>query len=188
MSEQNESSGLYYHTCSLTHPERIRMTFLKYELPKISNGRVLDWGCSEGDTTNDLKGIYANSEVIGIDIDTKLIEEASKRYKSCKFLVMDGFNLQFDKEHFDAIFCLNNLVYTIARSSNEILLRESFAKIKSCVKEKGYLVLSGEPEDEGIPNYLILRRDKERFLPEKIRFDRFGEAGLCLEKTLRMTR
>jgi trans-aconitate methyltransferase len=66
-----------------------------------SGERILDLGCGTGQLTNQIAQLGA--EVIGIDRDASMIEQAKANYPQLNFQVADGTNFSFT-ESFDAVF------------------------------------------------------------------------------------
>jgi ubiquinone/menaquinone biosynthesis C-methylase UbiE len=79
--------------------------------------RVLDLGCGPGQTTRLIAERYG-CEVIGIDLDPAMIEEAKIRtvgnqFKRTQFETMDGTKTRFEDQSFDVVIfqsvaCFNN--------------------------------------------------------------------------------
>ena len=169
------ASEIGYHIAGGTYPNRVGKTFGK-DLPKIRRGRILDWGCSIGQTTIDLATLYPDATVLGIDINPRnlclsdesvsdarqgfarlgdhVIKCPGKEYKiPAGFILGDGFKPPFPDNTFNAVFCMNNLYYLHLYRTNEHI-RKQLPKIASIVKPGGYLLVSGDT------NYIILRKTK----------------------------
>ncbi|MFH1212931.1 MAG: class I SAM-dependent methyltransferase [Candidatus Neomarinimicrobiota bacterium] len=93
-------------------------------------GRFLDTGCGNGLF---LLEYYASNRgravAFGIDYDRRAIAEAGTLFKdnsapADRLLVGDGFQLPFDNEQFEAVFCLNTLINIYPFSRIESLLTE----------------------------------------------------------------
>lgn len=91
---------------------------LEWMLGKITNkniqGRVLDIGCGAG-LEMCLFRELGGSEVIGIDINERLLIEAEKRIKrrglkNIKTIIGDRNQLKIPKDYFDFITCLHSIV------------------------------------------------------------------------------
>lgn len=66
-----------------------------------SGERILDLGCGTGDLAKKLQD--EGVEVVGVDKSANMVEQASDKYPSIRFLVGDATELNFDHE-FDAVF------------------------------------------------------------------------------------
>ena len=80
--------------------------YFEEEVKKSNRGagsRALDYGCSSGWYSKKLKD-WGFSEINGIDISTKAIQEAHDRYSDIgKFEVMDAHRTTFPNNHFDLV-------------------------------------------------------------------------------------
>ncbi|HIH42938.1 TPA: class I SAM-dependent methyltransferase [Candidatus Woesearchaeota archaeon] len=141
---EQASTSPEYHLLGTTENGRVHSDF-RGSLPDIVNGRILDIGCSRGETTNELSGRYKESEVIGIDINRAAISEAIASRRKGKFQVANGYCPQryFPEKSFDAVFMMNNLLYAIDKLSDD-RLAEILGNVKSVVKPGGYLLISGK--------------------------------------------
>src|SRR4030042_1651670 len=92
--------------------------FLEWMLGKTVEkgirGKVLDIGCGNG-LEICLFGELGGQEVIGIDINKKLLTEAEKRIKrrglkNTKAIIGDRDNLKFPKNYFDFVTSLNSII------------------------------------------------------------------------------
>ncbi len=92
--------------------------FLEWVLGKVANndihGRVLDIGCGTGLEACLLSGL-GGDEVIGIDVNPRLLAESEKRIKrrglkNVKTRVGDRDNLEFPRGYFDLATCFNSIV------------------------------------------------------------------------------
>jgi ubiquinone/menaquinone biosynthesis C-methylase UbiE len=66
-------------------------------------GKILDVGCGNGIITNYL--FSKNQNTIGVDISSKMLNEAKKKYPKIKFKKMDMKALNFKDETFNGVFC-----------------------------------------------------------------------------------
>ena len=152
-----------YHTINNTYLGRINRIFAK-NLPIIKKGIILDWGCSCGHTTYDLSRMYPNCEIIGIDLDESLIKDA--KLNSCaSFFVMDGFTRSFIDGSFDAVFCLNNIYYSLIHMKEELAISR-LKTIGDLVKPHGFLAISGLFFDVNDNNYIILKKRRSGLFKE----------------------
>jgi len=169
------ASETEYHITGGTYPDRVKNTFGK-DLPKIRHGRILDMGCSIGQTTIELATRYPDSTIIGIDINPcnlclsdesisdarqgfdrlgdQVIKCSGREYKMpTGFILGDGFRPPFPDNTFNAVFCMNNIYYMHLHRTNEHV-RRRLPQIANIVKPGGYLLVSGNT------NYIILRKIK----------------------------
>ena len=136
--------------------------------------RVLDAGCGPG---RDAKYLCSHGlNVTGIDLSEKMVEEARKRVKCARFLVMDIGNLEFDDESFDGIWCCATFLHIPKRDAKKVL--EGFHRV---LKRGGVLFLSlkegeGEGWEEKIPGYrkffVYYKEDEIKGMLEDAGFDR----------------
>ena len=84
-----------------------------YELPMLKNmitvngiDKALEIGCGNGHGTKLIKKYFAPRNIVGIDLDERMIRIAKKRNtdQSISFLVMDAAKLNFPDKYFDAVF------------------------------------------------------------------------------------
>ena len=108
-----------------------KMLFKKFE---ISSNMSLDVGCGHGFFTDLLKKM--GHESYGIDLDKKVIVEASKNFKS-NFLIADSTHLPFSNNTFDFILCRG-----LSTFYNQILEHSSSQRehLLNLLKNDGFLV------------------------------------------------
>lgn len=94
-------------------------------LPKC--GRVLDVGCTAG--RDSLKFVQEGFEVVGIDLVDVFLKEARKSVPQAKFLKMDLLELNFSKDHFDAIWA-NAVLLHIAKKDIPNALKGFYRVLK----------------------------------------------------------
>lgn len=160
-----------YHNEHQTYYGRVYM-HLRGSLVKLEpKSKILDWGCSRGLTTIELANIYPDCELTGIDVDAFwktfsqcLIEEIAKD-PAClrnylhsdlrvgyslpreiklpkEFITADGFDAPFADGAFDAVFCMNNIYYTLSQM-DRAKAKQRLQQVTRLVKNDGYLVISG---------------------------------------------
>ena len=140
-----------YWEFEYTEYGRVKRVFGKV-LPEIPSGRILDLGCSVGDTTQELSMLYPRLNIIGIDINPLAVKAAIREYgnsEKLKFVVADGYKSPFPDETFDAIFCMNNISFAYKTWEDSDNLRDEFFRnaiqsIGRMVKDEGWLLISGE--------------------------------------------
>jgi len=80
--------------------------FNNYSLKK--NARILDLGCAKGFLLHDIKIMYPQSEVWGLDISPYALNHASK-YENLNLVMGNMSSLPFEDKQFDFVFCNNSL-------------------------------------------------------------------------------
>ncbi|VVB79543.1 Trans-aconitate 2-methyltransferase [uncultured archaeon] len=122
---------------------RVKSTF-EESLPQIPSGRILDLGCSIGMTTEEIASLYPSCNVYGIDMNPRALEIARERVNvpEIEFILGDGFRKPFPAEHFDGIFCMNNLGFTF-NPGNPQTFKRHLDNILSMVRQEGYLLFAG---------------------------------------------
>jgi ubiquinone/menaquinone biosynthesis C-methylase UbiE len=140
----------YLEFIAMNNPVR-RFVQEKYELKilrKISSVKdidiALEIGCGSGNGSNLIKKYFFAKNIVGIDLDERMIRKAEKRNtdQSISFRVMDASKLDFPDNSFDAIFdfgiihhipnwkdCINE-IGRVLKPGGELILedlsRESF--------------------------------------------------------------
>lgn len=119
-----------------------RFNYFIKTLPKISKGKILDFGAS--DLTLLLKSIYMDSEVICLDLDStwknRLIKENIKLINCDLKQIANGYKLPFKNNEIDLIV-FSEIIEHINTEMGPLM--SEFYRI---LKKKGYLVIS-------TPNY-----------------------------------
>ena len=96
--------------------------------------KVLDFGCGNGRFSE----IFKKTQYIGVDISSKLIDMAQKKYPRKKFLVIDGLNLPFKDNFFDLVIAIAVFHHIPSKELRIKVLKE----IKRVLKNNGILFLS----------------------------------------------
>ena len=96
--------------------------------------KVLDIGCGNGRYFELLK----NTDYVGIDNSSKLIEEAKKKYPEANFLVADALDIPFGDNTFDKVYSIA-VLHNIP--SKELRL-EFLNEANRVLKDKGVLILT----------------------------------------------
>ncbi len=86
------------------------MEFVTGRLP--DHGRVLDLGCGPGHYTGALAGI--GLEMVGVDLDSVMIDAARERYATADFVVSDLSDLATITDSADGAFCIGNVLPHLA--------------------------------------------------------------------------
>ncbi len=185
-----------YHNQVDTYYGRVRLSFGD-SLPNIRRGgRVLDWGCGDGYTTIELANIYRNCVVIGIELREYLrgfIDYTVRMAKEdpghlrmhippdlkrrvpvernpvfpYKFVMADGFHAPFRKGTFDAVYCMNNLYYTLG-TPEPGLARKRVQQVGGLVREGGHLLISGNNGGEDRKTFVIIEKNEGKLVLEQV--------------------
>ncbi|PIN69530.1 hypothetical protein COV93_05180 [Candidatus Woesearchaeota archaeon CG11_big_fil_rev_8_21_14_0_20_43_8] len=156
MAVKRYDSSLY-HKFTFSWANRVKETF-GYSLPKITPGKVLDFGCADGSTTAELSFLYPDSFIIGIDINTYQLEAASYRADDrVSFMYADGYYIDkyFENDSFDIVFAMNNLT-DICNMLPKRFLNGILERIVDVIKPDGYLCIAS------MGNYCVLRLDDDK--------------------------
>lgn len=144
-----------------------QLNFVKNKLQGTQNQRILDIGCATGELSFQLA--QKGYEVIGIDLNDDLIEQAKIREsENLVYQVGNMLELSWDypKNHFDAVICFGN---TLVHLSGEEQIRTFIKGASAVLKKGGYLLLQ-------ILNYDHIFQEEISELPlietERIRFIR----------------
>lgn len=183
-----------YHNQVDTYYGRVSACFGDFKADLKPGSRILDWGCSMGYTTIELANIYRNCSVTGLEVRGYLREfighavQEAKRNRShlemhippwlwgkvdlpevlrfpFKFVIADGFNAPFRDETFDAVYCMNNLYYTLVHGKkgdiSGDLVEKRMGQVLRLVKHGGYMFVSGMSgkNDSSIDSWAVVRRD-----------------------------
>ncbi len=144
----------YINIADDLHPHKASTKFFSY-LKKGS--LILDLGCGPG---RDAK-IFTQKEydVTGIDLSENMIEKAKERVKNVKFKVMDIKKLEFEDNHFDAVWASACLLH-IPKKDINTTLKEIFRVLK-----KGGILFISLKQGDGE----IFKPDK-KYTPEVKKF------------------
>jgi len=89
------------------------------DITDLNNSSICDIGCGFGDLYPYLIKYFSNISYTGIDLCSKLIEEAKRRYPYCRFEKFDILEKNFN-EKFDYVFCSGALNYKNDNHENYI--------------------------------------------------------------------
>ncbi|MBI3384627.1 class I SAM-dependent methyltransferase [Candidatus Gottesmanbacteria bacterium] len=96
----------------------------------LSGKKVLDFGSGSGRTAKLLLSFGAK-EVIGVDHNQSMIDQANKQdTKNAKFFLIDN-KIPFDKNTFDAAFCAHVMVEVNSFKKIEQIISEIYRKVIS---------------------------------------------------------
>jgi len=106
------------------------------KLIEPSRGKILDIGCADGTATKFILEQSKADLIIGVDVLQSSVDYAKKRFKSSKlkFLMADAEKLPFEKNQFEAVFCLDSIEHFF---EPEKVIKE----MRRVLKKDGYLVI-----------------------------------------------
>jgi ubiquinone/menaquinone biosynthesis C-methylase UbiE len=120
-----------------------------YELPMLKsmitvNGidKALEIGCGNGHGTKLIKRYFNPQNIIGIDLDERMIRLAKKKNndQTISFLVMDAAKLNFPDKYFDVIFDFG-MIHHIQN------WRDCLKELKRVLKDKGTVIMEDLSSD-----------------------------------------
>ena len=102
-----------HNTVNPFHRVNAIKNILKHYQPK----NILDLGCGLGYTTQELKNVFKNANVVGVDISKDAVEYCNSKYKQCNFYAkaIDP-DIKGQKFHADLIFAFE--FYPFTRTSS----------------------------------------------------------------------
>jgi len=74
-----------------------------------ANGKLLDIGCADGTTTNQIKKRFAHLEITGVDLYKDAIKFAKRSYRHIAFTQADAHRLPFGRSSFDSVTAIEVL-------------------------------------------------------------------------------
>ncbi|MFH1130952.1 MAG: class I SAM-dependent methyltransferase, partial [Pseudomonadota bacterium] len=102
------------------------------ELPGVENAHILDVGCGRGGLAYLLPD---HTELHGVDISEKAVEEARKLYKEVHVVDLDDEPMPFQSSFFDICLMLDVIEHVL----DPVVV---VSKIAPCLKPGGLLILS----------------------------------------------
>ena len=79
-------------------------------IEKVPFQKLLDMGCGTGQLLSEIKAIYRDSELFGIDKSIGMIEAAKNKNLAIDFMAVNSEEISY-KEEFDIITCCHSLPY-----------------------------------------------------------------------------
>ena len=98
--------------------------------------KILDFGCGDGAMTNEVKKLFPNSTIYGVDPSSESIEIAKKEYPEIPFYVSRTTVPFFENNLFDVIYCAG-VFHHIPYKEHADYIRE----LSRIVRPGGLLVL-----------------------------------------------
>lgn len=133
MSESNSAKQSTYtqgysEAVLKSHSSRTATTSAAFLLPHLTpDARVLDIGCGPGTITTSLASYIPEGSIIGTDYSAEVVADAQKRLERlraeasddaersiadrCKFEVASVFELPYDDDTFDVVYCHQMLLH-----------------------------------------------------------------------------
>jgi len=100
-----------------------------------TNGIAIDLGCGTGRLTHLIHEHHMN--VVGVDLDTHMIEVAKKKYPNILFKVEDMLKSFHSQTTYNLVTCFGNTIVHL----NPNQLNQLFDSIKNKIKKEGYMVI-----------------------------------------------
>ncbi|MBN1354536.1 MAG: class I SAM-dependent methyltransferase, partial [Candidatus Omnitrophica bacterium] len=130
----------------------------------IPNGRILDFGCANGN----LFPAFYDFDYYGVDIDEKLIEDARKKYgtyKNARFVCADILKRPFPEDFFDSV-----LFSTSGHHIDDKTLYEIMRALERVLKTGGklyYFDTIHEPGRDSAFLKFLLRLDRGKYMRDE---------------------
>ena len=151
---------------------KIEAIYLKKNITK--NAEVLEVGCGDGRTLNDVINITKN--LVGIDHDPNAVFKTKrnlKKYKTIKILRAEATKLPFKEKTFDFVLCMT----TFANFGNKKY--KVLKEMKRVLKDNGQIIISVFSENafnERIKIYKKIKFPIKRIVGTSVMFDdKYGE-------------
>ena len=150
-----------HHEAVLTaHRARTAAESAQYLLPRLTRGdRLLDIGCGPGTITADLAAIVAPGEVVAIDREPLVVEEArhvamQRGLDNLAIEVGDGYSLRFEDDTFDVVHAHQVLHHL----SNPVAALAEMRRVARpgglvAVREADYGAMTWYPEDDRLDRW-----------------------------------
>jgi 2-polyprenyl-3-methyl-5-hydroxy-6-metoxy-1,4-benzoquinol methylase len=126
--------------------------------------RILDAGCGPGRLAGALH--RRGHDVVGVDVDPKLIEAARADHPGPRFEVADLSSLDLDAEPFDLVVCAGNVMVFLAPDSERAVLE----RLRAHTRPGGRMVIGFRREE----SYPYARFDADVDAASLVVEQRFG--------------
>lgn len=104
------------------------------------DSKVLEIGCGEGRSLKYLLKITKN--IVGIDNNSKAIEDLKSRLKDVDIQLADGKDLPFEDNSFDFVLCIGNTFGDFGKNRSKVL-----SEMTRVAKKRGEIFISVYNED-----------------------------------------
>ncbi len=145
---------LYDPLIKLTMPENKIKQSLMRQANIGKNKRILDVGCGTATLLIYIKMSYPDTEVIGLDVDPKILEIARSKVSSSGLdITLDtgmAFELPYPDQHFDHVFS-SLMLHHLTHKNKKRTLKEVLRVLKPC----GELHVADFGKPQNIIMYLI---------------------------------
>ena len=109
--------------------------------------RILDLGCGSGLSTQELRRVFPQAEIVGVDLSPDMLKAAAKRLPSVVF--REGDAASFDSSGFDLVFA-NALLQWVPDHLTVI------ARLAAALPDTGALAFQ-VPDNEDEPSHRLMR-------------------------------
>lgn len=140
------SNGLDSWCGEIEHDSRLGKCKKEWLKDKV----VLDIGCNTGQLTLYISKLFEPKSILGIDIDSNLIDIAQRRLSDSRtslnvsFVTQDFMLNSFDLTNFDCIICLS-VTKWVHLNGGDDAVKALFKKIYKCLNNDGILILEAQP-------------------------------------------
>ncbi|WP_321996104.1 methyltransferase domain-containing protein [Draconibacterium orientale] len=141
----HDSQNIFYTSISTYYSEifpfnPMQLKFVKNKLGELPAKYILDIGCATGELAAQLA--EGGAEVIGIDLNNDLLQQAIDNKKHEKLTFQQGNMLEltqdFEAQQFDAVLCFGN---TLVHLNSETLVLQMLEGAKAVLKPGGQLLI-----------------------------------------------
>lgn len=123
----NESLKITGHDYVYFARNRLKQSFKFFSLKQDYKFHFLDFGCGTGNLYPIIQSMYPNISYTGIDVSSKSIEFAKKKYNNHAFHLIDDFIL---RDHFDFVYT-NGVFHHINHSEHLNCLKQIYSLLKA---------------------------------------------------------
>lgn len=133
---------------------------------------ILDYGCGQGRWLPVLARVFQEARITGVDISSKAVEKAQRRFPGHNLQVFDGEQTPFEEGSFDLIFSYHVLEHVS-------IVEKTVADMSRLLSEGGHIVVifpCGNTNSFEEKIVRIIRDGMERTKADEVRFY-FEDAG-----------
>lgn len=102
--------------------------------------QILDVGTGSGNFIYELKRIFPNAKITGVDPNLKSLEAARENFPDVSFIEMEAEKLEFDDNSFDVV-SISMALHHLPR------VKKGLKEIKRVVKPEGYIIVKESLSD-----------------------------------------